>query len=168
MLRTFVLTVFTETDSSLAISGLDRFVGRYRNTLNSHGLSSSVSGDGCLLLAVRDEPCTTSMGIASAVNNDVSRFGSLLAVAVLPAVGCNTGTLYLRPDALAAGFRALCSYPAGLCAAGRLLAAVTTTNAERVPRSAGGVSAIQCRVEMSMPQSLIANHGHEWREHHDN
>jgi hypothetical protein len=47
MLRTFVLTVFTETDSSLAI------VGKYRNTLNSLGLSSSVSGAGCWLLAVR-------------------------------------------------------------------------------------------------------------------
>ena len=46
MLRTCVLTVFTETDSSLAISGLDRFVGRYRSTLSSVGLSSSTSGGG--------------------------------------------------------------------------------------------------------------------------
>ena len=151
MLRTFVLTVFTETDSSLAISGLDRFVGRHRNTPSSLGLSAPVSGDGCWLLAVRDEPCTTSMGIASAVNNDVSRFGSLLAVAVLPAVGCNTGTPYLRTDALAAGYEHRARNPAGLCAAGTLLAAVTITNAERVPRSAGGESAIQCGVEMSMP-----------------
>ena len=44
MLRTCVLTVFTETDSSLAISGLDRFVGRYRSTLSSPGLSSSAGG----------------------------------------------------------------------------------------------------------------------------
>jgi hypothetical protein len=42
------------------------------------------------------------------------------------------------------------------------------TNAERVPRSADGESAIQCRVEMSMPHSFIADHCHEWREHQDN
>ena len=43
MLRIWVLTVFTETDSSLAISGRDRFVGRYRSTRSSLGLSCSIS-----------------------------------------------------------------------------------------------------------------------------
>ena len=43
MLRMWVLTVFTETDSSLAISGRDRFVGRYRSTRSSLGLSCSIS-----------------------------------------------------------------------------------------------------------------------------
>ena len=67
MLRTWVLTVFTETDSSLAISGLDRLVGRYRSTLSSLGLSSSVCGDEDWTLAARDEPCTTSrMSVSSA------------------------------------------------------------------------------------------------------
>jgi len=46
MLRMWVLTVFTETDSSLAISGLDRLVGRYRSTLSSVGLSSSFAAWG--------------------------------------------------------------------------------------------------------------------------
>ena len=41
MLRRCVLTVFSETDSSPAISGRDRFVGRYRSTRSSPGLSSS-------------------------------------------------------------------------------------------------------------------------------
>ena len=41
MLRMCVLTVFTDTDSSAAISGRDRFVGRYRSTFSSPGLSSS-------------------------------------------------------------------------------------------------------------------------------
>ena len=40
MLRICVLTVFGETDSPLAISRRDRFVGRYRSTLSSPGLSS--------------------------------------------------------------------------------------------------------------------------------
>ena len=46
MLRMCVLTVFGETDRSRAISSLDRFVGRYRSTLSSPGLSSSVARRG--------------------------------------------------------------------------------------------------------------------------
>ena len=32
----------------------------------------------------------------------------------------------------------------------------------------GGESAIECGGEMPMPHSLVADHGHEWREHQDN
>jgi EmrB/QacA subfamily drug resistance transporter len=70
-------------------------------------------------------------GIASAVNNDVARFGGLLAVAILPALAGITGTAYLHPDALAAGFRTAVLISAVLCAAGGLLAAVTITNPAR-------------------------------------
>ena len=41
MLRMCVLTVFTDTDSSAAISCRDRFVGRYRSTLTAPALISS-------------------------------------------------------------------------------------------------------------------------------
>src|SRR5258705_2798622 len=43
MLRIWVLTVFTETDSWLAVSGLERFVGRYRSTRNSLGLADPLT-----------------------------------------------------------------------------------------------------------------------------
>jgi EmrB/QacA subfamily drug resistance transporter len=76
-------------------------------------------------------------GIASAVNNDVARFGGLLAVAVLPALAGITGTVYLHPAALAAGFRTAVFIAAALSAAGGLLAAVTISNPPRVPRPAG-------------------------------
>ncbi len=72
-------------------------------------------------------------GIASAVNNDVARFGGLLAVAVLPALAGITGTAYLNPSELAAGFRTAVLISAGMCIAGGLLAAFTITNPPKVP-----------------------------------
>jgi MFS family permease len=76
-------------------------------------------------------------GIASAVNNDMSRFGGLLAIAVLPALAGITGTAYLQPGPLAAGFRTAVLISAGLCAAAGLLAAATITNPPRAPLPPG-------------------------------
>ena len=83
-------------------------------------------------------------GIASAINNDMSRFGGLLAVAVLPALAGITGSAYLQPETLAAGFRTAALISAGLCAAGGLLAAVTITNPPRAPRPAGAAAPEEC------------------------
>ena len=76
-------------------------------------------------------------GIASAVNNDLARFGGLLAVAILPALAGITGQAYLHPDALAAGFRIAALISGGLCAAGGLLAAVTIANPGMSSQPAG-------------------------------
>ncbi|HUN33712.1 MAG TPA: MFS transporter [Trebonia sp.] len=83
-------------------------------------------------------------GIASAVNNDVARFGGLLAVAILPALAGITGTAYLHPHALAAGFRTAVLISGGLCGLGGLLAAVTITNPARERGPADVAPAGQC------------------------
>jgi hypothetical protein len=74
----------------------------------------------------------------------VARFGGLLAVAVLPALAGITGTVYLHPAALAAGFHTAALISGITCAAGGVLAAFTITNPERVPRPAGAPEPEEC------------------------
>ena len=70
-------------------------------------------------------------GVASAVNNDVARAASLIAVAILPALAGISGDSYLHPAALAHGFREAAYMAAVFCAAGGVLAALTIRNPSR-------------------------------------
>src|SRR5712691_8228478 len=70
-------------------------------------------------------------GVASAVNNDVARAASLIAVAVLPALAGISGDSYLHPAALAHGFREAAYLAAIFYAAGGVLAALTIRNPSR-------------------------------------
>ena len=67
-------------------------------------------------------------GVASAVNNDVARAGSLIAVAILPALAGITGDSYLHPAVLAGDFKTAALIAAAFCAAGGVLAALTIRN----------------------------------------
>jgi EmrB/QacA subfamily drug resistance transporter len=75
-------------------------------------------------------------GIASAVNNDVARTASLIAVAVLPALAGITGDVYLHPAALTEGFHMAMRIAAVAVAAGGVLAFATIRNPPRRPAAA--------------------------------
>jgi MFS family permease len=107
------------------------------------GLGLAITVAPLTATAMNSAPAEQS-GIASAVNNDVARFGGLLAVAVLPALAGITGTVYLHPHALAAGFRTAALISGVTCAAGGVLAAFTITNPPQVPRPAGAPAPEQC------------------------
>jgi MFS family permease len=70
-------------------------------------------------------------GLASAVNNTVARTGSLLAVALLPAIAGITGDSYLHPAVFETGFQHAAFIASVICAAGGLLAAATIRNGQR-------------------------------------
>ena len=67
-------------------------------------------------------------GMASAVNNDVARAASLIAVAVLPAAAGLSGSAYLHREQFSAGFHTASLISAGMCIAGGAVAAVTIRN----------------------------------------
>ena len=67
-------------------------------------------------------------GLASAVNNSVARVGGLIAVSVLPALAGISGSGYLHPATLSAGFRIAVDIAAGLCVVAGAIAAVGIRN----------------------------------------
>jgi EmrB/QacA subfamily drug resistance transporter len=83
-------------------------------------------------------------GIASAVNNDVARAGSLIAVAVLPVAAGITGDVYLNPPELLSGFHTAVLIAAAVAAAGGLLAAATIRNPARLPAPSPAEDVLDC------------------------
>jgi EmrB/QacA subfamily drug resistance transporter len=86
-------------------------------------------------------------GIASAVNNDVARAASLIAVALLPALAGITGDAYLHPAALTRGFHTAVLIGAAAAAAGGLLAAATIRNPPRARADPDTLQYPNCALE---------------------
>ena len=85
------------------------------------GLSITVAPLTATVLAAAPEGKT---GIASAINNAIARSGSLLSVAILPAVAGLGGGHTLDPARFAAGYPRALHYAAAGCVAGALIAAL--------------------------------------------
>jgi len=109
-------------------------------------------------LAVTVAPLTSTVlaavpaehsGMASAVNNDVARAASLIAVALLPAAGGITGNAYRHPGMFSSGFHTASLISAGLCVAGGVLAAATVRNPARAPAAARRAQrhALHCAID---------------------
>lgn len=96
--------------------------------------------------ALSSAPATRT-GLASAVNNTVARAGSLLAVAVLPALAGITGSSYLHPAEFESGFRSAAFIAAVVCACGGLVAFATIRNPRRAaPEPAKPEAEYSCAV----------------------
>src|SRR5215471_16910542 len=94
-------------------------------------------------------------GMASAVNNDVARAASLIAVAVLPAAGL-TGSSYTHPSELTAGFHKASLIAAGLCVLGGVLAAVTIRNPQRAKAEAPAPCPLACGLDAPPTRTGVA------------
>ena len=88
----------------------------------SAGLTLTVAP---LTAAVLSAVAVEHAGIASAVNNSVARAAGLIAVAALPVAAGITGSTYLHPAALSAGYHSAMLIAGVLCASGGVLALVT-------------------------------------------
>lgn len=119
-------------------------------------------------LAINVAPLTSTVlaavpaahaGMASAVNNDVARAASLIAVAVLPAAAGLSGAAYLYRKQFSAGFHTASLISAGLCVAGGVVAAVTIRNPRPAAPKAARAPAQAFHCGLDAPPSLVAAEG---------
>jgi EmrB/QacA subfamily drug resistance transporter len=89
------------------------------------GLTLVVAPVTATVLAAAD---SRHSGIASGINNAVSRVAGLLAVSIFPLIGGLTGAAFFEPAAMTHGFHVAMSAAAGLAALGGLLAWLTISN----------------------------------------
>lgn len=82
--------------------------------------------------ALASAPATQS-GVASAVNNDIARTASLIAVAVLPAIAGITGKAYTDPPVFSSGFHKASVVSGLLCVVSGLMAALLIRNPRPEP-----------------------------------
>jgi EmrB/QacA subfamily drug resistance transporter len=112
-------------------------------------------------LAINVAPLTSTVlaaapperaGMASAVNNDVSRAAGLIAVAILPAAAGLTGASYLHAGEFSAGFHRAAFITAGLCVLAGVLAALTIRNPSRAkPPAEAGAQVLHCGLDAPPP-----------------
>jgi EmrB/QacA subfamily drug resistance transporter len=113
------------------------------------GLTLVVAPVTATVLAAAD---SRHSGIASGINNAVSRVAGLLAVAVLPLIAGLTGHRFYDPKAMTHGFHVAMISCAVLAAAGGVLAWLTISSdvlhgePEDVPEPYGGAPAFACDI----------------------
>ncbi len=123
------------------------------------GLSLTVAPlTSTVLAAIGDEQA----GVASAVNNAVSRVAGLIAVAALPVVVGLSADAFGQPAALAAGFHSAMWITGGMCAAGGLVAALTIRNPDTKPAQAV-VPMLHCGVDATPLRGACAHAAHVTR-----